>query len=160
MNQAAVTRALIIAGLFRGPWALDDELYETVSPAFVEQAAVQCVDKWLPLECTELRDIGGGKTARFPKWVKQGGDCDNSGKVFSSFLSLCQWAKAATATDVTGNIAAGFLRFVPDDAGGAGHLVSWFIDHAEIAHVFDFGLMALRSLSPAELKSIYGGETV
>lgn len=159
MKQIEVIGALSAAGLFRGPWTLDDLAYEPVSLAFILAAAEKWVNEVLPEECTEMRDIGGGARRKFPKYVPEAGDCDNQGKSFANYLSECEWAKACRTNQPLGNIAAGIVRFVPDGQP-QGHLVVWCVDYDGKAHVFDPGLMDVRSLSQTEFQSIYGGETI
>lgn len=161
MNQVGVISALSASGLYRGLWVLDDLTYETVSPDFIEAAARKWVDDILPTECTEMRAIGAtSKSMRFPKWVAEAGDCDNASRNFASYLSLCEWLKAARANTPLGNLTAGILRFCPDNAGGQGHAICWAVGHDGVAMTFDVQIMDFRALSASEKLSIYGGESI
>jgi hypothetical protein len=148
---------LVAHGLFNGRWTLDDDLYSTVSTAFILDAHVEWM-RGLPPELRIMHDIGGGKTEAAAKWVVESWDCENIGKDFGTYLSRCMAVDAVVTGRPHGNIAAGTFNFhpTPDTA----HAVNWFFDHEERAHHFDSGDGHLDHLTPQQLATIYSGESI
>ena len=61
MTRNEVILSLMRAGLYRGTWTLDDDLYDPMSPEFIGCAWRVWTDS-LPPELKQQVDIGGGKT--------------------------------------------------------------------------------------------------
>lgn len=159
MNRADVIASLASAGLFHGHWEIDDEVYEPVSRAFIQQAWSAWVDS-LPAVLRELRDVGGGKTLTFPRYIAEVFDCDNLAQSFATFLDTCMAVDAATNSRPRGNTAAGCFNFLRNGDAATGHCRNWWVDYDGTADVFDAGDGSFPALAPIELPTIFFGESV
>ena len=87
MTQFELLLSLSLAGYAKGQWGMPkDASYSPISVGFVRECLPAWVDS-LPDELTQVRDIGGGKTARFARWEAESGDCDTIAWDFCAFLS-------------------------------------------------------------------------
>ena len=159
MLQFDTLLALSLAGYAKGQWGMPKgQTYSTISVDFVRA----CLAKWLdylPDECVQVRDIGGGKPERFVRAVPEAGDCNIIATAFTTFLSLCMWADALKNRVPRGNVAAGgFFFHLTPGVPSSGHAVVWFIDHDQIVHHVDPASKQIDHLTPEQLGTIFGGE--
>lgn len=159
MTRAELITSLADAGYLAGTWGLPkDDRFQPISCDFVREALPLWVES-LPVELVTTLDIGGGKTARVPRWEPESGDCDNIAADFCAYLARCVWRDAIKYGRVRGNVAAGQLFFQVDPgAPSSGHAVVWFIDHAGLAHHVDPAQLRLDHLTAEQLGTIFGGE--
>jgi hypothetical protein len=159
MFKGEVIQILIEAGYMRAgaEWTLDDNAYDPLPVAFVEQAFEDWVHSLPAILCT-VRDLGGGKTRIVPKWIPEVYDCDNHARSFANFLDEALAVDAAVKGITRGNPSAGKFNFTRDDKEN--HARTWFIDTNRRARSFDPGMGELVTESIAELGSIFGGESI
>lgn len=154
MKREELIVQLIAQGYFYAATPkFDDDSYDPTSYAFIRLAWEKWVES-LPSELQEPRDIGGGKTEVFPRWIEQVFDCDSHVHCFAAYIDTAFALDSARSGQPRGNPAIGFLAFSPDDQPGKRHAVLWFADYKWDIHVFDPGIGALRIMSDAEKKSI------
>tara|TARA_R110000868_G_scaffold187831_2_gene430552 strand:- start:1268 stop:1750 length:483 start_codon:yes stop_codon:yes gene_type:complete len=150
MTRAEVYQSLASAGLLNGfAPTLNDNLYDGTSGSFVRSAWSAWVQS-LPIALQVSRDIGGGKTEMWPRWVPEVFDCDSHVQSFGAFLGLCFAADAIATGKPRGNPACGFLSFSPDDKNNERHAISWFVDYEGKVQLFDPGSGKERVLSDKE----------
>lgn len=159
MNRADVITALIRAGMFSGPWELDDDVYEPISTAFVVQAWAAWVQS-LPPVLQKRIDIGGGNMMTVPNYVPECFDCDNISGQFACFVDLCMARDAVINSKPRGNSAIGRFNFSLGGNPAIRHSRNWFIDYDGNVHVFDAGDCSTPSLTALEKPTISFGESV
>lgn len=156
MTRPELIASLASAGLFHGSWDLDDITHDTISADFVIEAHAAWV-MGLPRELVTGKDIGGGKSITAVRWLPEVFDCDNIARDFGAYLSRCMAVDAVNTGRRRGNVAAGKFNFY--QAPDSGHAVNWFVDHEGKAHCFDAASEILDGLTPAQIATIFSGES-
>lgn len=162
LTQAELLSLLSAAELPAWGWQLADESYETCTPEFVERSWSAWMDA-RPASLCQMRDLGGGKNRRVPRWIAQAGDCDNLA------LSTLAWADtgnalaAAERNQMRGGLAYGILFYTAGPARAenynvAGrHAINWFVSPTKQVLFFEPGVGSLIELTPVERASAWFG---
>ncbi|MBI5770795.1 MAG: hypothetical protein HZA93_23665 [Verrucomicrobia bacterium] len=162
LTQPDLRGLLTAAGLPALLWQLPDETYETASADWV-------LDNWRawiearPGELLAVRDLGGGKTDRVPKWIAEAGDCDNLA------LATMMWADTGNALaavrrgQTRGGLAYGVLFFIAGPARAenfrvsGGHCINWFVTHEREVRFFEPGVGDYSNLNTTERSGAWFG---
>lgn len=126
-------------------WQLPDATYETVHDDYVPEvweAWIESLRRNAP-ECLMQLAVGGGKTRTVPRWVEEGGDCDDHGvlctahAIMGSWISVCRGGPKVART-----VGFAFYTAMPraenrNRAGG--HCQMWQINHAGEFKVWEPG---------------------
>lgn len=160
MTRSDLVIALINANMYRGQCDLDDIDFSPYSQDFVAAARTQWV-RSLPDELTYQQPVGGGVTIRTPLWIPEVWDCDNLGRSFGMFLSICMAVDAVRTKTKRGNSAGGIIEFLvtPTDPA-SGHVINWWCDHEGKIHVIDAASNQIDHLVTAQIETIRAVETL
>lgn len=116
-------------------WQLPDLTFETVHGDYmpeVWQAWIDSLRKNAP-ECLTQMELGGGKTRTVPKWVAEGGDCDNHGLLCLAHAMMGNWINACRGGAlVARTVGIAFYVATPRPENrhrAGGHCQCWQIDH-------------------------------
>lgn len=162
MTTADLRSILAAAGLPAMTWQLPDAIYEHVSADFV-QANWQA---WLdarPPELIAVRQLGGGKSVRVPRWEAQSGDCDNLALGTMSWADVGNELAAVRRGKPRGGLAYGALFYQAGPARAenfdiaGGHAINWFVAPDQSVHFFEPGAGEEVDLNPRERSSAWFG---
>lgn len=126
-------------------WQLPDGIYETVNDDYVPevwQAWIDSLRANAP-ECLTQLQMGGGKTRTVPRWVAEGGDCDDHGYLCFAHALMGNWRNACRGgAKVARTVGIAFYTAMPraenrNRAGG--HCQVWAINHANEFKVWEPG---------------------
>lgn len=156
LTRQQLTDILRARGVNTAGWVFADDSFETVSPEWVLRTAEACLDA-LPPALVEVVAVGGGKTTRRPRWVKEAGDCETQSIVAFAWGMVGNWHRATLDQVPRGGLAYGFLFYSagpmrPENGyRGGRHCICWFVDHLGALRFFEFGDMALTELNEGEI---------
>lgn len=159
MTRNDIILSLMRAGMLVGRWELDDDAYEPISAAFVQQAWTAWVQS-LPDELKRQLDIGGGKSMTAPRWIPEVYDCDDIALDFGVFLDRCMAVAAVQSGKPRGNSGSGRFDFLLNADPKTGHCRNWFVDYDGNAQVFDAGDCSFPTLTAPERPTVSYGESI
>lgn len=165
LGRADLGQIILTAGVPAWVWgnclqSVQGVKFGTVARPWVERGWTEAVEN-LPAELVEVRQLGGGRSRRVPRYFLNGFNCRGHGLyVYSQLLMgfALQAARSPTALDHDA-LALGVLHYTAepraDNLLRAGrHLQLWFIDHAGQFQTFEPGDGEENEATLPELQSI------
>lgn len=143
-------------------WVLPDKSYEPVSADFV----LRNWNAWLdarPAELIRVRQLGGGKSVREPRWERESGDCDNLALGTMVHAQVGNALAAVKRKSPRGGLAYGTLFYMAGPARAenygisGGHAINWLISPALHVLFFEPAVGAFVNLTTTERSSAWFG---
>lgn len=162
LTRDQVISALVAAGVYRPTWSILDDTYTTLDRAQVAEVYWPGWVNSLPNELTEARDIGGGKSRYFPKWIEGVYDCDDHAADFATYIVRCCAVWAAKNHAPRGGTPLGTMAYIAVEKAGnrrvGGHDTTVFIDHELRVNWFEPADGNFIEPLPIEVASVWEGD--
>ncbi len=144
-TQQELVAFLAALGIPTHGWELPDALYETVQDDYLPSVWGAWIDSLRANapDCLMTLDLGGGKTRVVPRWVEEGGDCDDAGVLCTGHAIMGNWINVCRGgAKVARTVGFAFYSATAraeNRRREGGHCQMWQINHAGEFKVWEPG---------------------